>query len=121
MARPPAVPPRGLWMAPPGFGVDRVARVVVLLGLRGPVWRLQVFLAGACGGAGVRIASTAQDRSVRVWDVARRRCVALVDGHTAVVRGLTVVADDGGGRPHHRRGRRGIRGGDPAGPRLLSG
>jgi len=44
-------------------------------------------------GDGATLASGSWDRSVRLWDVATRACVATLGGHTGDVNGLAVLGD----------------------------
>ena len=44
-------------------------------------------------GDGSRIASGSLDRTVRVWDVATKECVATLEGHTESVSAVCSLGD----------------------------
>ena len=48
---------------------------------------------GKAGGQSWRLASGADDCKVRVWDLLASKCLAVLDGHSSVIRGLDFSSD----------------------------
>lgn len=48
---------------------------------------------GKAGGSVWRLASGADDCKIRVWDLVTSKCLAVLDGHSSVIRGLDFSAD----------------------------